>query len=133
MITPSTGVAAAAPVPMAAPTASTFGSDAFLKLLVAQLKYQDPTKPVDSAAFMAQTAQLQMVETLQSLVKQNADLLSGQNSLSALSLTGRTVSYTLDGISGTGAVTSVKLTPGGPTLLVNHAEVPLSAVTEVHP
>ena len=33
------------------------GQDAFLKLLVAQLKYQDPSKPADSTQFMAQTAQ----------------------------------------------------------------------------
>ena len=32
------------------------GSDTFLKLLVAQMKYQDPSKPADSTEMMAQTA-----------------------------------------------------------------------------
>ena len=35
---------------------------AFLKLLVAQLKYQDPSKPMDSSEFMAQNAQLTALE-----------------------------------------------------------------------
>ena len=30
--------------------------DTFLKLLVAQLKYQDPSNPADSTQFLAQTA-----------------------------------------------------------------------------
>jgi flagellar basal-body rod modification protein FlgD len=38
------------------------GKDAFLQLLVAQLKYQDPSTPADSREFLAQTAQFTMVE-----------------------------------------------------------------------
>ncbi|MDU0313421.1 flagellar hook capping FlgD N-terminal domain-containing protein [Phycicoccus sp. M110.8] len=109
----------------------TLSGDAFLKLLVAQLKYQDPSKPVDSAQFMAQTAQLQMVETLHELVSQNAAVIAGQNSLSALALVGQRVTYSVGGVSASGTVDSVKLTAGGPTLLVNATEVPLSSVTEV--
>ncbi len=117
----------------AAPTSTgtTLGGDAFLKLLVAQLKYQDPSKPVDSSAFMAQTAQLQMVETLHELVDQNAAVIAGQNSLSALALVGQRVTYSVGGTSATGTVDSVKLTAGGPKLVVNDTEVPLSSVTEV--
>ncbi|WP_230208856.1 flagellar hook assembly protein FlgD [Nostocoides sp. HKS02] len=109
----------------------TLSGDDFLKLLVAQLKYQDPSKPVDSSQFMAQTAQLQMVETLHQLVSQNAAVIAGQNSLSALALVGQRVSYTAGGASASGTVDSVKLTPGGPTLLVGGTEVPLASVTEV--
>jgi flagellar basal-body rod modification protein FlgD len=105
--------------------------DAFLKLLVAQLKYQDPSKPVDSAAFMAQTAQMQMVETLHELVDQNAAVIAGQNSLNALSLVGQRVTYPVGSTTASGTVDSVKLTAAGPKLIVNHAEVPLSTVTEV--
>ena len=109
----------------------TMGGDAFLKLLVAQLKYQDPSKPVDSAAFMAQTAQMQMVETLHELVDQNSAVIAGQNSLSALALVGQRVTYTVGGTSASGTVDSVKLTATGPKLLVNDTEVPLNTVTEV--
>ena len=101
------------------------------RLLVAQLKYQDPSKPVDSAQFMAQTAQLQMVETLHELVSQNAAVIAGQNSLSALALVGQRVTYSAGSATASGTVDSVKLTAGGPTLLVGDTEVPLASVTEV--
>ncbi|GAA2735681.1 flagellar hook assembly protein FlgD [Pedococcus aerophilus] len=105
--------------------------DAFLKLLVAQLKYQDPSKPVDSAAFMAQTAQMQMVETLHELVEQNAAVIAGQNSLNALTLVGQRVTYSVGSSTASGTVDSVKLTAAGPKLIVNDTEVPLSTVSEV--
>jgi flagellar basal-body rod modification protein FlgD len=117
----------------ATPTGNELSGDAFLKLLVAQLKYQDPSKPVDSAAFMAQTAQMQMVETLHELVEQNAAVLAGQNSLNALSLVGQNVTYSVGSGTASGTVDSVKLTAAGPKLIVNHTEVPLSTVTEVAP
>ncbi|MGA8978180.1 MAG: flagellar hook capping FlgD N-terminal domain-containing protein [Pedococcus sp.] len=132
----STAAASAATAAQAAPTPQTstgtaLSGDAFLKLLVAQLKYQDPSKPVDSAAFMAQTAQMQMVETLHELVAQNAAVIAGQNSLNALSLVGQRVTYSVGSATASGTVDSVKLTAGGPRLIVNDTEVPLSTVTEV--
>ena len=60
-----------------------YGQDTFLKLLVAQLKYQDPTKPADSSQFMAQTAQFTSLEKLTEMAKVNTELLAAQKSLSA--------------------------------------------------
>ena len=131
--TQSAANAAAAQGSSATSTGNELSGDAFLKLLVAQLKYQDPSKPVDSAAFMAQTAQMQMVETLHELVDQNAAVLAGQNSLNALSLVGQNVTYSVGSGTASGTVDSVKLTAAGPKLIVNHTEVPLSTVTEVAP
>ena len=37
--------------------------DTFLKLLVAQMKYQDPLSPTDSTQFLTQTAQFTTVST----------------------------------------------------------------------
>ena len=109
-----TAAAGVAPT-TAASRRSTLDSDAFLKLLVAQLKYQDPSKPVDSSAFMAQTAQMQMVETMHQLLAQNSALIGGQNSLSALTLVGQQVPWTADGATHSGPVDAVKPDPSGPS------------------
>src|SRR3954471_23135320 len=86
------------------------GKDVFLKLLVAQLRYQDPSNPADSSQMMSQTATFTQVEKLEQLAKQNADLLALQRSTSAAALVGRTVTYTdANGASQTGLVSSIKL------------------------
>src|SRR5689334_22996681 len=92
------------------------GKDTFLKLLVAQLKYQDPTHPSDGTEFLAQTAQFTMVEKLTDLATGQQEMLASQQLLSASNLVGRTVSYTnSDGIEATGVVSSAKLSGSSPT------------------
>ncbi|MDQ1539105.1 MAG: flagellar basal-body rod modification protein FlgD [Actinomycetota bacterium] len=113
------------------PPTDAMGSDTFLKLLVAQLKYQDPSKPADSAALLGQTAQFQMVEKLQLLAQQNTQLLSEQQASSAIALVGRTISYTQGDKTLNGVVGSVRLTAAGPILQVAQNDVELSAVTNI--
>lgn len=55
------------------------GRDAFLKLLVAQLKNQDPLKPQDSAEFVAELAQFSNLEQTMG-INERLDVLSVQNS-----------------------------------------------------
>ena len=103
--------------------------DTFLKLLVAQLKYQDPSNPADSTQFLAQTAQFTQVEKLGEI----ADMLSAQQLIGASALVGRTVTYQdANGVSQTGVVTKTKLNGDSePTLVVGNMDVQLSKVTEV--
>jgi flagellar basal-body rod modification protein FlgD len=103
--------------------------DTFLKLLVAQLKYQDPSNPADSTQFLAQTAQFTQVEKL----GQIADMLQAQQLIGASALVGRTVTYQDgDGNTHTGVVTRTKLNGDSePTLVVGNTDVQLSKVTEV--
>ncbi len=111
---------------------SDMDKDTFLKLLVAQLKYQDPSNPTDSSQFMAQTAQFSMVEKLDALAKQNADLLSSQRMLQGSSLVGRKVGYpAADGTTTYGVVSSAKFTSDGPVLHIGDTDVPIGKVTEV--
>jgi flagellar basal-body rod modification protein FlgD len=106
--------------------------DTFLKLLVAQLKYQDPSNPADSTQFLAQTAQFTQVEKLAELAKSQASMLQAQQSLSASNLVGRTISYTdAAGAEQTGVVTKATLGGSEPTLTVGHTDVPLSSVKDV--
>jgi flagellar basal-body rod modification protein FlgD len=108
------------------------GKDTFLKLLVAQMRYQDPTKPTDNSQFLAQTAQFTTVEKMSEIAKSQADALAVQLRLSASNLVGRTITYPgPDGAELTGVVTSATFTGSSPTLKVGNTDVPLSSVREV--
>lgn len=120
--------------PVAAPDA--LGKDAFLKLLVAQLRYQDPMNPAEGSEFVAQTAQFTSVEKLQELVAQTATSFGLQQKLGAGAMVGRDVTWTgPDGLARTGTVTSALLSGATPVLRVDDAgsstDVPLAAVVEL--
>ena len=106
--------------------------DMFLKLLVAQLQYQNPMQPVDRSQFMAQTAQFSMVEKLEAMAAQTDALVAGEASQRAAGLLGRQVSYLdSDGAAQTGVVTGTRFGSDGPVLLLGTTELPLNAVREV--
>jgi flagellar basal-body rod modification protein FlgD len=70
------------------------GQNDFLKLMISQFKNQDPTKPVDSAMYVAQLAQFSQVAGLSELntqFKTLADSLASNQALQASSLLGRDV------------------------------------------
>jgi len=126
--TPTGGNATGTP----ASGAASLDENAFLKLLVAQMKYQDPSKPMDANQFMAQTATFTQVEKLNALLTAQQNLVSSQHMQAASGMVGRTVTYTTsDGSTGTGVVSSAIITGSEPTLKVGNKDVPLSSVTEV--
>jgi flagellar basal-body rod modification protein FlgD len=130
--TPISQVLGQPPAPAATQPGSVLGKDAFLKLLVAQLRYQDPSSPADGTAFIAQTAQFTQVEKLTDLADTEQKLLSAQLMLGASTLVGRTIGYTKsDGSAASGVVTAASFAGPTPSLRVGDADVPLSAVTEV--
>lgn len=108
------------------------GRDAFLQLLVAQLRYQDPLSPTDPQDFIAQTAQFNTVEKLEELT----DLFTASNKATLLGaggdLVGRTVSwYGEDGDVLSGPVTAALNSADGVSLMVGTEQVPLDAVIRV--
>jgi flagellar basal-body rod modification protein FlgD len=106
--------------------------NAFLKLLVAQLKYQDPSKPADSTQFMAQTAAFTQVEKLTALLTSQQTAAADAAKQTATAMVGRTVSYTTAaGTTASGMVASASFTGSEPTLRVGDTDVALSSVTEV--
>lgn len=115
------------------PNAS-LGKDAFLQLLVAQLKYQNPMNPADPTEFMSQTAQFTMVEKLEDLEKQYEAVIAADRATAATSLIGHTVSSTIDSKKVTGVVTRVAFEQAGPMLYLDNSDttkIPLTAVQEV--
>jgi len=91
------------------------GSDAFLQLMMAELKNQNPlsASSSDPSQFMSQLAQMTAVE-------QETNAAQAAQQSTALSLLGHTVTYTNKaGKQATGAVQSVDLTAStGPTLTI---------------
>lgn len=110
---------------MATKSATTVDYESFLRLLVTQMKNQDPTAPMDSTDYVAQLATFSQVEqTVQTNNKLDSLLqmsLLGQ----ASSVIGRTVTGT-DGT--TGVVAETRITASGVTaVLQSGAEVVLGA------
>lgn len=128
----SSGAAATALPSSATTSLSTVDSSTFLKLLVAQLKYQDPMNPAQGTEFLAQTAQFTMVEKLNALTQQSSDALASSRVVEATQMLGCTVSYTdSKGATATGVVSGTKLLASGPVLEVGGTDVALSAVLSV--
>jgi flagellar basal-body rod modification protein FlgD len=106
--------------------ADAFGKDAFMKLLVEQMRHQSPTDPSDGQAWINQMTQFSMLEQMQ---QQSAVEVKAN----AASYLGTTVSW-LDakGNSGQGVVEKVDFTGKEPTLTVaGHAGVKIGEVSDV--
>ena len=131
-------VATAAPV---LNSATALGQDDFLKILMTQLTYQDPLKPLDNQQFIAQMAQFSALEQSRQLNDKIDSLLSAQAVTQAFGLLGKTVEYTAvaGGPVNTGTVNSVSINPqsGQPMLGGSGAggqvfsQLSLSSVTSV--
>ena len=134
-VIPPTPISSLFEPPKAATPAATntLGKDAFLKLLVAQLKYQDPTAPTDSAQFMAQTAQFTQVEKLEEIAAAVSQSLTAQSVFGVSTLVGRTVSWLgSDGTELSGEVVTASFTTAGPVLTVaNGTQVAMGDITSV--
>ena len=116
------GTAQAAPTPK-----NEMGKDDFLKLLVGQLKHQDPMNPMEDKDFMGQMAQFSQLE-------QMTNVASAIQSQRAFGLLGRDVTYNDDktGELKTGKVEKVAIDGSTTTLTIGGVGgVKTDAVTEV--
>jgi flagellar basal-body rod modification protein FlgD len=91
---------------------STVSYDNFLRLLLTQMKNQDPTDPMKSTEYMAQLATFSQVEQAVKSNEKLDALLSSSALAQADSVIGRTVTSADGTVSG--KVTSVKITSQGP-------------------
>ena len=121
---------------------SAFGEldeDAFLSLLVAQLRYQNPAEPADPEQMMTQVAQLTQVQTLNQLRGLLTSSLGHQQTATATTMLGKQVtaadpddlaadSSGQPSAAVTGTVETVSFSDGGPQLSVRTAAGDLQVV-----
>ena len=95
---------------------STIGQEEFLKILLTQLTYQDPLKPLDNQEFIAQMAQFTNLEQTRQLSQNTDTLLTVQSATQAIQLIGKTVTVVTDTGTSVGIVTTVSFAQGRPQL-----------------
>ncbi|WP_210380474.1 flagellar hook assembly protein FlgD [Borreliella valaisiana] len=95
------------------------GKDDFLKLLITQLRYQDPTNPMKDKEFIAQMAQFSSLEQMANMSKSFEKLSSSLEIRKDLDLLGKVIKFQHgDGEIVKGRVTNIK-TGAIPQVMVN--------------
>lgn len=98
---------------------STLSQEQFLKVLLAQLKFQDPLKPMDNQQFLAQMAQFSALAQTAQLNSRIDSLLAIQSATQSIGLIGKTVEVNLSSGTRVGTVSSLTFSNGQPSLTVN--------------
>jgi flagellar basal-body rod modification protein FlgD len=112
------------------PTRS-LGIEDFLKVLLTQLTYQDPLKPLDNQEFMAQIAQFTTLEQAQQTNSNIEQLVTNQAALQSVGLIGRTVDVTTPTGPLTGTVSALSLAGSSPQLTLKLADGTVLANVEL--
>lgn len=114
---------------------NTLGKDEFLTLLITQLQYQDPLKPMENTEFIAQMAQFTSLEQLLNIgneiamMRQSLGLVSG--------LIGRQVTWVTYNETGsvtgekTGTVDAIVVKEGEQYAKIGEDEIPLSQIIRI--
>lgn len=104
----------------------------FLKLLIAEMKNQDPTKPMDSTQYVAQLATFSQVEQAVQTNSKLDQIMQSSALSQADALIGRSIT-SADGKT-TGTVASVKLASSGLiAVLQDGTEIPVGAGVSIKP
>lgn len=103
---------------------------AFMQLLMAKLKYQNPLDPIKDADFLNQQTMLAQVEKLDDLSK----VLQNNSQLAqASSLVGKRVDVNeLDGSTTTGTIQSISFSKGVASLSINGKDYDMSQISKIH-
>ena len=110
------------------------GKDDFLKLMVAQMKNQDPMNPADDKDNIAQMAQFSSLEQITNLANATQELANRLSLTQNVGLLGHTVTYTAtDGTAVTGQVDGLDLAKDGTAQLsvAGHAGIDPTKITSV--
>ncbi len=108
------------------------GKQEFLKILMTQLKNQDPLSPMDDREFIGQMAQLSTLEATNNLGNQIGAMIAIQQQTQALEMVGRQIEYVdVNGQVQQGKVTGARLDGQPPLLVLGEKQVPVTWVRGV--
>ncbi|SEB46826.1 flagellar hook capping FlgD N-terminal domain-containing protein [Paenibacillus sp. GP183] len=113
---------------------NSLGKDDFLKILITQLKYQDPSQPLQDKEFIAQMAQFTSVEQLSNMASEMK--LLRQSLGTSSDLIGKTVSWLSKDSTGisiekTGKVDSITFKNGNQFINVGGEALTVSQLTKI--
>jgi flagellar basal-body rod modification protein FlgD len=106
------------------------GRDDFLKLLITQLSYQDPTAPMEDKEFIAQMAQFSSLEQMTNMAgdfSRLAEIITGNEAVSAI---GKSVEI-LEGENTVQGTVKAVTRGGSPQILVNGNYYQWGQVTKI--
>jgi flagellar basal-body rod modification protein FlgD len=95
--------------------------ESLLKIILTQLTYQDPLKPMDNFEFVSQLAQFSQIQQGQTANDKLESIAAAQSSLQAASLLGRVVDVPAGASTLSGKVTSVAFSDGQPRITITTA------------
>lgn len=108
------------------------GRDAFMQLLLAQMRYQDPLNPMEDGDFIAQLAQLNTLEQLEELNESLSTYMGQQNLLRGAELIGKTIrGTTAEGEDVEGIVLAVRTAGAEVVVSLGDKDVPLKDISQV--
>ncbi len=97
---------------------ASIGQDDLFKILLTQLNYQDPLKPLDNQEFIARLAQFTDLEQSRQINDRMEALLTMQSANQSIGLLGHTVQVNSAAGTVSGNVTTVAFQQGVPVLTV---------------
>jgi flagellar basal-body rod modification protein FlgD len=107
------------------------GKDDFLKLLITQLQYQDPTAPMEDKEFVSQMAQFSTLDQMTSMASDFAKLKDMLAASQASSVLGKNVEILDDDTVIQGTVKAITKT-GTPQIQVNGDYYNWEQITKVY-
>ena len=127
-----TGFKAEAPEAVERVPVKMLGQNEFLKLLVTQMRNQDPMKPVSDTEFIAQMAQFSSLEQTKTMSADITKLRQGNDFLQATNLLGKEVRLNLGDMAFTkGIVTDLNVKDGEARIIVGEKTYTLDQVNSV--
>lgn len=116
-------------------TGNQLGKDQFLKILMTQLRNQDPSKPLEDREFIAQMSQFSLVEQVMNMTQELAQLRQSSNM--AFGLIGKKVTWDHVDASGktigtrSGVVQAIEMQNKEPSVRVGDEHIPILRLTKV--